>query len=74
MPTGTATGIGVFCQIKEDSRKFMVMIQASLKTADSVLQAEAEALLVAARFGNALKLQHPTFLTDSSTQIGRAHV
>jgi hypothetical protein len=43
----------------------MVMIQASIPTAPSVLQAEAEALLAAARITSALHLRGHTFLMDS---------
>jgi ribonuclease HI len=61
------TGIGVYCQIKEDNFTATVMIQASTLKTPSVLQAEAEALLFAIRFAATLQLQQPTFLTDNST-------
>jgi hypothetical protein len=61
----SATGIGIFIQVQEDDRSAMVMIQASIPTAPSVLQAEAEALLAAARITSALHLRGHTFLMDS---------
>ena len=68
----TATGLGVFCQLQDNFQNAMVMIQASVPTADSVLQAEAEALLLAARVAAVLCLQHHTFLTDSSVLAAAA--
>jgi hypothetical protein len=50
----------------------MIMIQASTPMAPSILQAEAEALLVAARIALALQLQGHTFLTDNSTLVSSA--
>jgi hypothetical protein len=46
--------------------KATVMVQASIPTAPSVIQAEAQALL-AARIAAGLKLQQQTFLTDNIT-------
>lgn len=66
MASGTATGIGVYCQIHESTFAATIMIQASMPDTSSVLQAEAEALLFAARIGSALTLQQVTFLTDNS--------
>jgi hypothetical protein len=47
--------------------KATVMVQASIPTAPSVIQAEAQALLLAARIAAGLKLQQQTFLTDNIT-------
>jgi ribonuclease HI len=60
-----ATGIGLFlqCQISQTSCK--VMIQASTDHVPSSLQAEAEALLLAAKVAHQLQLQRVTFLTDN---------
>jgi hypothetical protein len=68
----SVTGIGVFIQIQEIHRSGMIMIQASTPMAPSILQAEAEALLVAARIALALQLQGHTFLTDNSTLASSA--
>jgi hypothetical protein len=51
----------------EGSMKATVMVQASIPTAPSVIQAEAQALLLAARIAAGLKLQQQTFLTDNIT-------
>jgi hypothetical protein len=44
-----------------------VLIQASTPHAPSVIQAEAEALLLAARIASILQLQEATLLTDNAT-------
>jgi hypothetical protein len=63
----TSTGIGVYCQIGESNFNISALIQASTPTTPSVLQAEAEAFLLAARIASILRLKQPTFLTDCST-------
>jgi ribonuclease HI len=64
--SGKLTGIGVYCQNQEGSSMVTVMVQASIPTAQSALQAEADALLFAARLAVALNIQQHTFLTDST--------
>jgi hypothetical protein len=60
------TGIGVFLQFADSGdRRLTVMIQASAPPADSVLQAEAKAMLLAALVAQALHIHKPTMLTDN---------
>jgi ribonuclease HI len=66
------TGVGVYCQVLEEGKNAEIVIEASILTASSVLQAELEALLVAARIGSALKLHNHTFLTDNSVLAAAA--
>jgi hypothetical protein len=70
----TSIGIGIFCQIHESNFKATVLIQASAPMTPSVLQAEAEALLLAARIASTFHLQDITFLTDNSTLAKAAAV
>jgi ribonuclease HI len=60
-----ATGIGVFIRYKAGARQFVIMIQASTSLTSSVLQAEAKALLLAAKLTKLLNINRPTFLTDN---------
>jgi hypothetical protein len=66
-----ATSVGIFCQIKEINFEATVFIQASIPVTPSVFQAEAQALLFAARVASILRLQKPIFLTDS-TNLAKA--
>lgn len=59
------TGLGIFCQFQEERCSTNILIQASISTALSSLQAEAFALLLAARVAALLQLQQVTFLTDN---------
>jgi ribonuclease HI len=61
----TVTGIGVFLQYETNGQSFKVMIQASTTLLPSVLQAEAKALLLAAKLAEWLQIDKPTFLTDN---------
>jgi hypothetical protein len=70
----TSSGIGIFCQIQESNFKATVSIQASAPMTPSVLQAEAEALLLAARIASTFQLQDITFLKDNSTLAKAAAV
>jgi ribonuclease HI len=72
LASGVATGVGVYCQIQEEGTNAEIMIQASIPNTTSVLQAESEALLVAARIASALNLRHLSFLTDNSTLASAA--
>jgi hypothetical protein len=67
MGDAARTGIGVYCQIQEANYSATVLIQASTPQAPSVIQAEAEALLLAARIASILQLQEATFLTNNAT-------
>jgi hypothetical protein len=69
---GTSTGIGVYCHIQEGSASSLLMIQASTQNTETVLQAEAEALLLAVMIAARLNFQCPTFLTDNSTLASAA--
>jgi ribonuclease HI len=60
-----ATGIGVFLQYMENSQNFNVMVQASTPQATSVLQAEADAMLLATKLAELLNINSPTLLTDN---------
>jgi hypothetical protein len=60
-----ATGIEVFCQLKGNQLEDMIMIQASTQVTNSVLQAEAEAMLFAARLTSVLNIQGHSFFTDN---------
>jgi hypothetical protein len=62
---GFETGIGVFLQYKAGNQEFCVMVQASTSVTTSVLQAEAKALLLAARLADLLRIHRPTFPTDN---------
>jgi hypothetical protein len=59
------TGIGVHCQLQDLHCKAFVFVQASIPMTPSVLQAEAEALLFAAKIANILQIGHVAFLTDN---------
>jgi hypothetical protein len=59
--------IRVYCQIQEANYSAIVLIQAPTPHAPSVIQAEAEALLLAARIASILQLQEATFLADNAT-------
>ena len=59
-----ATGIGVFLNFLQDQKDVQVQIQASAPITQSSLQAEALALLLAAKVTRILKVDQPTFLTD----------
>ena len=61
------TGIGIHCQIQEVHCKASLNIQATIPLTPSVLQAEAEALLLAGKIANLLQVRHVVFLTDNST-------
>lgn len=60
-----ATGIGVFLNFLQDNRSIQVQIQASAPLTSSPLQAEAQALLLAAKATQLLQIVQPTFLTDN---------
>jgi hypothetical protein len=66
MASRIATGIGVYCQILEHNFSATALIQASMPLSPSVIQAEAEAFLLAAKIANRLHIQQPVFLTDNS--------
>jgi hypothetical protein len=60
------TGIGVFLQFADSGdHRLIVMIQDSAPPVDSVLQAEAKAMLLAALAAQALHIHKPTMLTDN---------
>ena len=60
-----ATGIGVFLNFLQDNRSIQVQIQASAPLTSSPIQAEAQALLLAAKAAQILQVEQPTFLTDN---------
>lgn len=57
----------VFLHLPEGKHNMKVQIQASIATVPSPLQAEAAALVLAARIAQHLQLQQVTFLTDNLT-------
>ena len=59
------TGIGVFLNFLQDNRSIQVQIQASAPLTSSPLQAEAQALLLAAKAAQILQVEQPTFLTNN---------
>lgn len=59
------TGIGIHIQDESVDRKWNIMIQASTKQEQSTFQAEARALLLAAKITQILHISTPTFLTDN---------
>ena len=61
----TATGIGVYLNSLQDQRSTQVQIQASTEPTFSPLQAEAHALVLAARVTQLLQISQPMFLTDN---------
>lgn len=62
----TSTGLGVFCQYQQGRNNVTIFIQSSSSpSSPSPLQAEALALLLAARAASLLQLHHATFLTDN---------
>uniref|UniRef100_A0ACD5W9B0 Uncharacterized protein n=1 Tax=Avena sativa TaxID=4498 RepID=A0ACD5W9B0_AVESA len=62
-----STGIGVYCQIQDLHYTATVSIQASIPRVPSVLQAEAEALVLAAKIVNSIQVKHVAFLTNNRT-------
>jgi hypothetical protein len=72
MTSVTTTGIGVYGQIQDKTFAATVMIQASIPTTSSVLQAEANALLFAARIASIFNLQQQAFLTDNKVLAAAA--
>ena len=60
-----ATGIGIYLSLPQDQLEVNVQIQASTVITDTPLQAEALALLLAARVAKQLCISQPTFLTDN---------
>jgi hypothetical protein len=62
----TVSGIGIYCNIRENNHNATALIQASMPRLPSVLQAESQALLVAAEIAVKLHTQKPTFMTDNS--------
>lgn len=62
---GFATGIGVFLKFLQDQKNVQIQIQASAPASTSPLQAEALALLLAAKVSQLLQVDRPTFLTDN---------
>lgn len=60
-----ATGIGVFLQYMENGKSYNVMVQASVRQAKSVLQAEADAMLLGTKLAELLNINEPTLLTDN---------
>jgi hypothetical protein len=67
MNSAIATGIGVYCELQENNVNTKVFIQASTPIAPSVIQAEAAALLLAAKFASLVEVQKVTFLIDNSS-------
>jgi ribonuclease HI len=65
--TGARAGIGLFLQLQTTQANCKVRIQASTNHICSPLQAEALALVFAAKIANSLELQGVTFLTDKLT-------
>ncbi|XP_044444408.1 uncharacterized protein [Triticum aestivum] len=60
-----ATGIGIYLSLPQDQLEVNVQIQASTVITDTPLQAEALALLLAARVAKQLCISQPTFLADN---------
>jgi ribonuclease HI len=59
------TGIGIVCHFQEGEHAIKVFVQAYTSLATSPLQAEAWALLLAAKLATALQLHQVSFLTDN---------
>jgi hypothetical protein len=72
MASVTTTGIGVYGQFQDKTFAATVMIQASIPTTSSVFQAEADALLFAARIASIFNLQQQAFLTDNKVLAAAA--
>ena len=63
--TATTTGIGIFSQYRDNGCSFNIMVQASAPLVLSVLQVEAQALLLAAKLSELLNIDKPTLLMDN---------
>uniref|UniRef100_A0A8R7UVC7 Reverse transcriptase zinc-binding domain-containing protein n=1 Tax=Triticum urartu TaxID=4572 RepID=A0A8R7UVC7_TRIUA len=59
-----ATGVGIYISLPHDQKEVSVQIQASTSITSTPLQAEAFALLLAAKVAKCLNISQPTFLTD----------
>ena len=62
---GEQTGLGVYIRDNSVQRKWSIKIQAKTQQQSTVFQAEAKALLLAARIAKILQVDRPTFLTDN---------
>jgi ribonuclease HI len=62
--TRSKAGIGIFMHWINESNINAILVKAT-SMADSALQAEAQALELAAQLCQVMKVQHPNFLTDS---------
>jgi ribonuclease HI len=65
------TGLGIYCRLQEPNCKTSLFIQALIPATPSVIQAEAEALVLAAKVAKLLHLNHVSILTDNIT-VARA--
>ena len=66
LPNGSvATGIGVFLKFVQGHKNVDVQVQASAPTTTSPIQAEALALLLAAKITQLLNFAQPTFMRDN---------
>ena len=60
-----ATRLGIYIRENSANRKGCFRLQASTKQQDTAFQAEAKALLLAAKLAKILQVDRPTFLTDN---------
>jgi ribonuclease HI len=60
------TGIGIFIQFEQEGIEYTIQIQATTGSANSVIEAEAKAMLLASYVAEVLKINTPTMMTDNA--------
>jgi hypothetical protein len=68
--TVATAGLGVYVHLQDQHHHTDVFILAKHRNVPSALQAEAQALHLAAQFASAMHLHRPTFFTDCSSLAG----
>jgi ribonuclease HI len=62
-----AAGLGIYFHVQDQDAHTDVFIRAKSLPISSAIQAEAQAMLLAAQFAYAMNLQNPVFFTDNSS-------